>query len=45
MRFAVKNKQAAAGALGSDPIDKDQAFNTSVKVQGRLAEISEFEIS
>lgn len=38
-----QNKQAAAGALGSDPIDKDQAFNTSVKVQGRLAEISEFE--
>lgn len=39
----TQNKQAAAGALGSDPIDKDQAFNTSVKVQGRLAEISEFE--
>ena len=35
-----QNKQAAAGALGSDPIDKDQAFNTSLKVQGRLAEIS-----
>lgn len=40
--IATQNKQAAAGALGSDPISTDQQFNTSVKVSGRLQDIEEF---
>lgn len=38
----TQNQQAAAGSLGSDPIDKDAQFNTSIKVQGRLTSTEQF---
>ena len=38
-----QNLQVAAGALGDAPADKDQAYNLSVRVRGRLSEPAEFE--
>ncbi len=38
-----QNLQVAAGALGDAPADRDQAYNLSVRVRGRLTEPSEFE--
>jgi HAE1 family hydrophobic/amphiphilic exporter-1 len=38
-----QNLQVAAGALGEAPADDDQTYNLSVRVQGRLSEVSQFE--
>lgn len=40
--ISAQNRQAAAGRLGSDPIDTSQQFNTSIRVSGRLSDIDEF---
>jgi hydrophobic/amphiphilic exporter-1 (mainly G- bacteria), HAE1 family len=38
-----QNVQVAAGALGDAPASADQMFNLSVRAQGRLSEVDQFE--
>jgi hydrophobic/amphiphilic exporter-1 (mainly G- bacteria), HAE1 family len=38
-----QNVQVAAGAVGDSPSSPDQAYQLSVRAQGRLTEVSEFE--
>ncbi|MFB6454330.1 efflux RND transporter permease subunit [Chitinophaga sp. Hz27] len=40
--IAEQNQQVAAGAVGSPPIHKEQAFEYTVSVKGRLATSEEF---
>ena len=38
-----QNVQVAAGAIGQPPIKNDQAFEVSVRAEGRLRDVEEFE--
>ncbi len=40
---AEQNKQAAAGQVGQPPADSDSGFQYSLRLQGRLIEVEEFE--